>query len=141
MPNKWLSPAGLWANEALAITRIMAGLFMAYHGWEVFADAKMDNYSQWLTELRFPMPATMAYLGKGAELVSGILLILGLFTRAAALILALTMAAICFGMGKGRIFMEDQHPFLFILFGFLFFFTGPGSWSLDGRLFSSVNRN
>jgi putative oxidoreductase len=45
------------------------------------------------------------------------------------------MAIICFGIGKGRVFMEDQHPFLFILLAFVFFFTGPGKWSLDYLLF------
>ena len=60
---------------------------------------------------------------------------LGLFTRLAIIPLAITMAIISFGIGKGRIFMEDQHPFLFILLAFVFFFTGPGKWSLDYLLF------
>jgi putative oxidoreductase len=34
-------------------------------------------------------------------------------------------------VGHGRFWYEDQHPFLFALFGVLFFFTGPGAWSLD----------
>ena len=140
MSNKWLSPAGIWAPQALALTRMVVGLFLVYHGWEVWDGGKMSDYGKWLTELGFPAPSVMAYLGKGAELLCGVLLTLGLLTRPAALLLGITMAGICFGMGKGRIFMEDQHPFLFVLFAFLFLFAGPGSWSLDTRLFSSPAR-
>lgn len=135
MTNRFFSPYGFWQDGALAVARIIVGFFMIYHGWEIFDTAKMNEYARWMTDLNFPEPSTMAYLGKGAELVSGVLLSLGLATRLAALVLAVTMMAIAFGMGKGRIFMEDQHPFLFVVLAFLFFFTGAGRWSLDRVLF------
>ncbi|MCC6281546.1 MAG: DoxX family protein, partial [Saprospiraceae bacterium] len=40
-----------------------------------------------------------------------------------------------FGMGHGKIWYEDQHPFMFVMFGVLFLFGGGGKWSLDGVLF------
>jgi putative oxidoreductase len=64
-------------------------------------------------------------------------LILGLFTRFAALITVGTFVYIVFFIGKGKFWMEDQHPFLFVLLGVLFLFTGPGSFSLDSKLFKS----
>ena len=140
MIKKFFSPYGLWQEAGLAIIRIIVGLFMAYHGWEVFDGVKMNDYAKWLTELHFPAPNLMAYLGKGIELVSGVLLVLGLFTRIAVIPLAVTMAVICFGMGKGRIFMEDQHPFLFVLLALVFFFTGPGKWSVDEVVFGGNKR-
>lgn len=135
MLKRLLSADALWLDGGLALGRMVVGLFMIYHGWEIMDGTKMSEYTKWLTELGFPAPATMAYLGKGAELASGVLLFLGLFTRPAAIVLALTMIVICFGMGKGRIFMEDQHPFLFVLLAFVFFFTGPGRWSADRAIF------
>jgi putative oxidoreductase len=99
----------------------------------------MGGYGQWLSDLKFPLPQVAAYLGKGAELVGGILLTLGLFTRLAALVLAITMLLVCFGMGHGRIFTDDQHPFLFVLLAGLFFFTGAGKWSLDQFIFGYKN--
>ena len=108
---------------------------MVYHGFEVFDNAKMNEYTKWMSDLHFSFPDLMAYLGKGTEFVSGIFLTLGLFTRLAVIPLAITMIIICFGIGKGRIFMEDQHPFLFVLLAFLFFFSGPGKWSLDNVFF------
>jgi putative oxidoreductase len=131
----FFSPGGLWQNSGIAMIRVILGVFMAYHGWEVFTAGKMNEYAKWLTDIKFPAPTFMAYLGKGIELVSGVLITVGLFTRLAIIPLAVTMAVISFGIGKGRIFMEDQHPFLFILLAFVFFFTGPGKWSLDYLLF------
>ena len=58
----------------------------------------------------------------------------------AAVALAITMAVICFVMGKGRIFTDDQHPFLFILLAAVFFFLGAGKWSLDHRLHGNKSR-
>jgi uncharacterized membrane protein YphA (DoxX/SURF4 family) len=68
-------------------------------------------------------------------LASGTFLTVGLLTRLAVIPLAITMTVICFGMGKGRIFLEDQHPFLFVLLSLVFFFAGSGKWSLDQAIF------
>lgn len=141
MATRFFSPYGLWQEGGLTAIRILTGLFMGYHGWEIFDATKMADYTKWLTELGFPSPSVMAYLGKAAELISGVLLTLGLFTRVGALLLAAVMLGVCFGMGKGRIFMEDQHPFLFVLLAFVFFFTGPGPFSLDRIMFGKKGVN
>jgi putative oxidoreductase len=122
-----------------AAVRIITGILMVYHGLEIFDADKIKGYSQWLTDLKFPAPLLMAYLGKGAEFVGGLLLVAGLFTRLAALTLAITMLVVCFVMGQGRIFTDDQHPFLFVLLAAVFFFTGAGKWSLDGLIFGHRN--
>ena len=140
MSNGLLSPDPIWQDAGLFLVRLATGAFMLYHGWEVFLPNKMEGYAQWLADLKFPMPQLMAYLGKGCELASGLLLIAGLFTRFASLALAITMGVICFFMGKGRIFTEDQHPFLFVLLAAVFFFMGAGKWSLDHRLKSMASR-
>lgn len=133
--NKFLSPTPLWQQQGLGILRIIVGLFMIYHGLEVLNTDKMNEYSKWMIDLGLPAPRFMAYLGKTAELITGLLLAIGLFTRPAAIVLALTMTFIAFFIGHGRIHMEDQHPFLFVLLALVFVFTGPGKWSLDGLLF------
>ena len=137
MKNWFLSPGPLWLDIGLLLVRLLTGAFMVYHGWELFLPNKMNEYSKWLTDLHFPAPAVMAYLGKGAELVGGVFLAAGFLTRLACIALAITMSLISFGMGQGRIFMEEQHPFLFVLLAAAFFFTGPGKWSLDHILFGA----
>ena len=76
---------------------------------------------------------------KGSEFVAGVLLLLGLFTRLACLITIATFAYIVFFVGNGKFWMDDQHPFMFVLFGLLFFFTGSGAVSLDAMLFKKKN--
>jgi len=131
----FLSAKGLYQEVGLTFVRIVVGLFLAYHGWEVFDATKIQEYAQWDVIKKFSSPLTMAYLGKGSELVAGILLTLGLLTRFACLITAGTMLYITFFLGHGRIWYEDQHPFLFLLLALIFIFTGAGKYSLDAKLF------
>lgn len=129
--NKLFFPGPLWQAYGMAIVRIIVGFFMIYHGWEIFDAGKMQVYMGWDQFKHSSVGKYMLYAGKLAELVSGLLLFIGLFTRLAAIILILTMAYIAFFIGKGRIWYEDQHPFLFVLLGMVFIFCGPGSWSID----------
>jgi putative oxidoreductase len=131
MKNKLFSSQPIFLDTGLAIIRIIVGLFMVYHGWEVFDKAKMNEYAAWDNFKNLPSASAMVYLGKTAELVSGLLLSIGWFTRPAALIMACTMLYISFFVGHGKVWYDDQHPFLFVLLALVFFFTGPGRWSVD----------
>lgn len=137
--KRFFSPESLWQEGGLLLIRILVGASMLYHGQEVFDTEKMHGYTKWLTEMQFPSPVWMAYLGKGSEFLSGLLITLGLFTRIACLSLAVTMSIITFGIGEGRIFMQEQHPFLFVLLSLVFFFVGPGKWSLDYVWFRKIH--
>ena len=123
------SPA--WKGKGLSVTRMIVGLFMIYHGWEVFSLEKMNGYMDWNMFKDSSIARIMVYAGKIAELVAGIFLFIGLFTTVAALVMALTMAYIAFFVGHGKVWYEDQHPFLFVLLGMVFIFCGPGPWSID----------
>ena len=135
-----LSPNSWFAEKGLAIVRIITGALLIYHGWEVFDAEVMKTYAGWDTIIGFSSPATMAYFGKGAELVAGILLLFGLLTRIACLITIGVMIYITFIIGHGKFWYEDQHPFMFILIAAVFLFTGPGRYSLDHLLFRKKKR-
>jgi len=129
-----LSPDPIRLNQALATVRIIVGLLLVYHGQEVFDPALMQTYMTWDT-FKGDTAAFMVYAGKSSEFIAGILLTLGLLTRMGALLAAGTLAYVTFFVGHGRFWYEDQHPFMFVLFGLLYFFTGPGTWSLDEYVF------
>ena len=133
----FLSATGFYQESGLTFIRIVVGLFLVYHGWEIFDAAKIEEYAQWDAIKKFSSPLIIAYFGKCSELVAGILLTLGLFTRFACLITAGTMLYITFFIGNGRIWYEEQHPFLFVLLALVFIFTGGGKYSLDAKLFSN----
>jgi putative oxidoreductase len=114
---------------ALAALRIMAGLLLLQHGLQKFFD--------------FPAPYTMgpvtlmSMIGLAGllELVGAALVVLGLFTRAAAFILSGEMAVAYFMAHAPRGFypIVNQGE-LAVLYCFVFLFlaaAGPGAFSLD----------
>jgi putative oxidoreductase len=134
MINRLFSSKGAWDN-GLAIVRVVTGSFLIFHGTQMFQTEDMKGYGQWLSDLHVPLPVIMAYTGKATELIGGLCLALGLLTRLATISLTISFTVITFVMGHGKIFSDDQHPFLFILLALVFFFSGPGPWSLDHLLF------
>lgn len=133
--KRLFSAAPLWPDTGLAFVRIIVGLFMIYHGWEVFDETKMKEYITWDSFKGYSSPAFMVYLGKIAELVAGIMMAIGFFTRIGSLFLVFTMLYISFFVGHGKVWYEDQHPFLFVLLGLVFFFMGGGKYSVDHLIF------
>ncbi len=133
--NRWLSPLPINTMATIGILRIIIGAMLVYHGGEVFSTVQIKEYAQWDIFKNTSYPLLMPYIGKSSELLCGILLLFGLFTRVAAILLICSMCYITFKIGKGIIWYGDQHPFMFVLFGVLFFFAGPGNWSIDHFLF------
>jgi len=132
--KNFFSPSPLWQQSGLGCIRIIVGIFMIYHGSEVFDPEKMKMYTTW-DIFKNSSGSVMVYMGKSAELLAGIMLALGCFTRIGSVMLILTMLYLSFFVGHGKIWYEDQYPFLFALLGLVFFFTGPGKWSIDNLLF------
>ena len=132
--NRFFSPAPLWQTAGLALVRLTVGAFLIYHGAEMFDETIINRYLSW-DQFKNPYGKFLVYSGKTGELISGILLTLGLFTRIACIIIIGVFSYITFFLGKGIIWYDDQHPFLLVLFGLLFFFTGPGNFSLDKMIF------
>lgn len=133
--SKLFSAQPLWRDTGLVILRIITGAFMIYHGSEIFDRSKMLPYMDWDIIKSLPAPQTMLYIGKGLEFLTGICFVLGLFTRVAAIFMAIDMLFICFVIGNGKFWYEDQYPFLFAMMAFVFFFTGPVKWSIDKKIF------
>ena len=135
--KRFFSPLPLWQDNGLALIRIITGGFLIYHGWEMFNTPVMSEYFKWDMFKDSSMARIFVYGGKAAELLSGILLVLGLFTRVACIILICTLGYIAFFVGHGKIWYEDQYPFLFVVIGFIFIVTGPVSFSLDNVIFKN----
>jgi len=132
--KRFFSPLPLWWGNGLALLRIIVGGALIYHGWEMFDTPVMNEYFKWDMFKDSSLAKLFVYGGKVAELLSGVLLVLGLLTRIACIILICTLGYIALFVGHGKIWYEDQYPFLFVVIGSIFFFTGPGSFSIDGLL-------
>ncbi len=132
--KKFFSAGPLWQTAGLTLVRWTLGIFLVYHGWEVFNEAKINEYTTWDAFKSSSNGKLLVYAGKGAELVAGVLFMLGWLTRIAALFTIGTMLFIAFKLGNGIVWNNDQHPFLFVLLGLVFFFTGAGPVSMDHLL-------
>ena len=132
--NSFFSSTPIALAQGIALVRIIVGALIVYHGQEVFNPELMNGYMTWDTFDK-SNARLLVYLGKSSELIAGISLLLGLFTRIGALITVGTLSYITFFIGSGKFWYEDQHPFMFVLFGLLFLFTGPGAWSMDALIF------
>lgn len=133
--GSFFSSSPVWQNNGLALVRMIIGGFLIYHGWEIFSAGKMNDYLKWDVFKDSSSGKILVYVGKGSELLSGLLFVMGLLTRVACIILICTMVYIAFFLGHGKIWYDDQYPFLFALFGLVFMFTGPGSLSVDKLIF------
>jgi putative oxidoreductase len=122
-------------DTVMIIIRVITGLLLIYHGFEMFNPKLIEDYAKWEQIKNLPAPLFLSYLGKGSEFVCGIMFVLGFLTRIASLILILVMSFIVFIIGNGIFWYNDQHPFLFILIGIIYFFYGGGKNSLDRIIF------
>jgi putative oxidoreductase len=118
-----------WAHRAQGVLRIAAGLLLLQHGFTKhlgFPQTEMSNVPS------FSLVGIAGWL----ELVGGILIILGLFTRPVAFILS-GFCAVGYFMIH---FPNSFFPMInggetIALYCFVFLFlaaAGPGAWSLDG---------
>jgi putative oxidoreductase len=114
-----------WSPRMLSVLRIMTGLLFMEHGMQKF--------------FAFPSPGpvlTPLLIVQGLlELVGGILIVIGLFTRPVAFILAGDMAVAYFYAHVPRgFFPQVNMGQLAIMFCFVFlylFMAGGGAWSVD----------
>ena len=100
--DKFFSSSPLWPTAGLTFIRMTVGFFMIYHGWEIFNEEKMNEYLQWDIFKNSSGGKILVYAGKAAELISGLLLFAGLFTRVASILLAATMLYVSLFVGHGK---------------------------------------
>ena len=125
MEFTWLSR---WQPQLLAVLRIVAALLFLEHGL-----MKLFHFPA--PQMPGPLP-TLLVVAAVIELVAGVLITLGLFTRLAAFVASGEMAVAYFMSHFPKSFwpginMGDAA----ILFCFVFLYiaaAGPGAWSIDG---------
>jgi putative oxidoreductase len=143
-PVQKAAKLGLKIAAALAFLAPLATRLVV--GWAFYLTgsgkwAHFDNTVTFFTELGIPFPQANAAFVSSLELVGGICLILGLFTRLMAAGLASTMVVALLTADKAR-FLEswstasevsptDISAFVFLLFFGWLALYGPGPLSLD----------
>jgi putative oxidoreductase len=121
----------VWAPRLLSILRIVVALIFMEHGTQKLLGFPPSDH---------PGPALFSLLGLSGvlELFGGALLVLGLFTRPVAFILAGEMAvAYWLGHAPHSFFPVNNGGDAAILYCFVFLYlvaAGAGPWSLDNTV-------
>lgn len=117
-----------WSPQLLSVLRIMSGLLLLQHGvtkYLNFPESQFNNAS----------PFTMGGFAGVLELVGGVLIVIGLFTRPVAFILSGMLAvAYFFAHAPQGFFPILNGGELAALYCFVFLYlsaAGGGAWSVD----------
>lgn len=116
-----------FGKETHAALRIVAGLLFLWHG-----SSKLFGFPTPAPDA----PAFVIYVAGGIELVGGVLILIGLYTRQVAFLCSgLMAAAYWMAHGTKALFPLENGGELAILYCFVFLFLsahGSGIWSVDG---------
>ncbi|KQT02913.1 DoxX family protein [Rhizobium sp. Leaf391] len=115
-----------WAPHILSVMRVLAASSFFTHG-------TMKLFG-WPAPFEYPMNPLL-YTAAALEIIGGLLLIVGLFSRPVAFVLSGSMAVAYFIGHSPRGFfpvLNGGEPAMFFCFIFLYIAAaGPGAWSAD----------
>jgi putative oxidoreductase len=119
-----------WSPRALAVLRIVTALLFLQHG-----TAKLLGFPAMDPPMNVELFSLFGLAGV-LELVGGSLILIGLFTRPVAFILAGQMAVAYFmahaPMSFYPLLNQGEAAILFCFVFLYLVFAGPGAWSVDG---------
>ena len=126
----------------ILILRLGIGIMFAAHGLQkafgFFGGPGIKGFSQMLSGLGFVPAALWAYLGAYTEVLGGVFLILGLFTRASAamLLVLIVTAGIKVHLGKGFFLSNGGFEYTFVIAAacLALLLLGPGKFSITSRI-------
>ena len=121
-----------FSNYSPNILRIGVSLVFLWFGINQVLDP--NYFTSYLPDfiLNFSNPANFVIFNGIFEVIFGILLLLGLFTRLVSIILTLHLFGVIFSLGYNEISVRD---FGLMISSFVVFLNGKDSWCLDRKLF------
>lgn len=132
------------ANNAIALTRIVIGLVFAMHGSQklfgLFGGGGLEGTAGYMASLGLEPSYLMALLAGSGEFFGGLLLLLGLFARPAAIATAAVSLVALFTVHISNGFFMSNNGFEYILVllatSISIVYAGAGSFSLDRKIFT-----
>jgi putative oxidoreductase len=121
------------APAAMLALRLYIGWFLIVGVWDNIAStARMAEFEAFLANLNCPMPSLAAPVSVWAQFAVGILLIPGLATRIAGLVLAANfIVAVVLLAGAGASERDLFPPAILVFVGLVLAAHGAGAWSAD----------
>lgn len=127
-----------WADIGPLVLRVALGAIFLWHGYDKVFVKGIPAITGFMGSLGLPMPELMAYLLSYGELITGILLILGLLTYWAAKIDAFIALVALFTVhiNKGFSVGDGGYEYIMLILAasIAILVSGAGKYSLDAHL-------
>jgi putative oxidoreductase len=122
-----------WAfNVAMLLLRLTAGIIMIPHGYSKLVHfAERKNTFMNFMGLGSTVSLSLVIF---AEFFCSMLIILGLFTRLAAIPLVIVTGVVVFKVNHGQFFGDKESPALLFCGFLVLLLCGPGRASVDGLI-------
>lgn len=127
-----------WKEKAsgmgLLFLRVTMGSGIAYHGYQKIFGGFIGKLAEGVKGMGFPYPEAFAWAAALSEFLGGILIALGVGTRAAAFFVFSTMAVAAFLAHAADPFNKKELALAYWAISGALMLTGAGPYSLDARL-------
>ncbi len=122
-----------WAFDlAMLVLRLCAGIIVIPYGYaKLIHFAEKKNSFMNFMGIGSPLSLSLVIF---AEFFCGVLIVLGLFTRLAAIPLVVAMSVVLVKVNHWNIFGKDEHVALLLASFLAIFLCGPGRASADGLI-------
>ena len=131
------APAGV-RDVGLLLARVLLGVILIAHGWQKVVTNGLGPTGEAFAGMGVPMPEFSAAFAGLVELGGGALLVLGLLTPLAGVLVALNLAGAWWFVHRGHgVFVDAQGWELVAALGLAaatFALVGPGRLSLDALI-------
>jgi len=111
--------------------RIIMGAGIAWHGYGKIFGGGMEHFTSMIESLGFPFAIIFAWMAALSEFGGGLLILVGLRTRIAALLVLVTMAVAAFVAHAQDPLSSKELALAYLAIAGMLVLTGPGGISLD----------
>jgi len=130
--NLFLPSLSRWSDLTLLGLRALTGAFLMHETWDnVSSRARMGEFVQFLEQFGFPVPWLLAPLSVAVQFACGALLIAGLLTRVAGLLVAANFVVAVAMVHFNQPFRDWWPAIVLVFLGLHFAAAGSGKFGLD----------
>lgn len=128
-----MKKAAGYAEFGPVFIRVLIGFHLFYGNWgRLVQSAAYNDFVAMLARNHFPLPSVMAYISAGAQVVCGILFMLGLFTRWAAAVMVFNFVLALVMVHWGQPYPRQAMALIMLCTSLFLLLHGPGRLALDG---------